>query len=103
MKNLHFNDGYSSMRFDFINQHKDEIITLWQSNRPQRGFIGISIDDNYKPLSIKFIKSNVKESTFVKLNEGELYALAIFSWDKTNTISRCALGYKIDMSGISIN
>jgi hypothetical protein len=103
MKNLHLSDGESDHRFDFLNKHKVEIIKLWQTSRPQRGFIAVYVDSNYNLISMKFIKSNVKESTFVRLIEGDLYALIKISWDKTDTISKFAYGYKIVFGGLSMN
>jgi hypothetical protein len=82
---------------DFIYEHYDEIIRLWEANKHKKGYIQIYITPDYKPYpcGFKFIEKRVWKSTFspFKVFEGETKALVHFLWEATFTQFRMGIAY----------
>jgi hypothetical protein len=83
---------------DFINEHYDEIIKFWETNKHKKGYIQIYITPDYKPYpcGFKFIEKRVNTSTFKPFSafEGESLALVHFLWEATFTQYRMGLAYE---------
>lgn len=93
-----FTKEHCQNQLDFINNHYDEIIRLWEDNKQKKGYIQIYITPDYKPnpCGFKFIEKRVQKSTFrpFSVYEGETYALIHFLWEATYTQYRMRIAYE---------
>lgn len=103
MKKLNLPEKELQKRLDFLNANQAEIVKLWESNQPQRGYVQIIVDEDLKPYSLKFIAKNVKRSTFIELSKDDNQALCEILWDDTFTKNRVAFGYSFVKSEIQMN
>lgn len=82
---------------DFICEHMNEIIELWEANKHKKGYIEIYIKPNYEPYDcgFQFIEKRVNKSKFIVSEESRSnnYALVHFLWEATFTQYRTALAY----------
>lgn len=90
-----FPKKHAQSQLDFIREHHDEIISVWEANKDKRGYIEIYTTPDYKPYAsgFKFIEKRVKKSSFKLLQKSdtETYALVHFLWEATFTQYRMAV------------
>jgi len=87
---------------DFIDDHKEQIIKLWEANKDKKGYIQIYITPDYKPYpcGFNFKEQRVRKSTFKSSStfKGENMALVHFLWEATFTQYRMALAYEKEVA-----
>lgn len=90
---------------NFITDHRNKIIELWESNKHKKGYIEIYIKPNYEPYDcgFKFIERRVVKSKFITFepSKGNNFALVHFWWEATHTQYRAALAYEPELVGLS--
>lgn len=90
-----FPKKHAQSQLDFIREHHDEIISVWEANKDKRGYIEIYTTPDYKPYAsgFKFIEKRVKKSSFKLLQKSdtETYALVHFLWEATFTQYKMAV------------
>jgi len=103
MKKLNLSEKELQKRLDFLKANQSDIVKLWESNQPQKGYVIIAVNNDLKPYFMEFKASKVKTSTFMNLTKGEKYALCEVHWNDTDTKNRVSFGYSLIKSEIQIN
>jgi len=87
-------------QIDFIHEHQEEIVRVWEANKQRKGYIEVYITTDYKPYKsgFRFIEKRIRKNTFKLLSgfesESNNYALVHFLWQATYTQYRMAVGYE---------
>jgi hypothetical protein len=74
---------------NFMKEHHNEIVELWEANKHQRGYIEIHVNSKYKTnkADFRYVKKPFKKSDFNFSGKSitNTYALVRFLWEATNT------------------
>lgn len=92
-----FSKSHAQSQLEFMEEHKAEIIDIWEANKHKQGYIEIYITPNYNPYptGFRFIEKRINKSSFKPLwkSATNTYALVHFLWEATFTQYKTAFAY----------
>lgn len=91
-----FSLTHSQCRLDFIDDHYEEIIRLWNDHKHKMGYIEVYVTPDYKSRSFEFIEKRFRRASFEPFGNSKTnsYALVHFLWEANTIQFRLALPYE---------